>query len=87
MVEILKQNQYDPMQVANQVAIIYAGINGFLDDIKIEQISDYERDFIEYLSTNNQPIIDSINQSGKLDEPIENELKKVLTRFTKIFSK
>ena len=39
MVEILKQNQYVPMSVSNQIAIIYAGINGFLDNVGIENIS------------------------------------------------
>jgi len=87
MVEILKQNQYSPMSVANQVAIIYAGVNGYLDDIDIENISKYESELIEHLSTTNQSTLDAIIQSGELNETTEDELKKALESFTKTFNK
>ena len=49
MVEILKQNQYVPMSVENQVAIIYAGVNGYLDDIEIDKVGEYESGLMEHL--------------------------------------
>ena len=87
MVEILKQNQYVPMSVENQVAIIFAGVNGYLDDLEIEQISAYEKDLMEYLSANNQKTLDAITSSGKLDENSENDLKTALDNFGKTFKK
>jgi F-type H+-transporting ATPase subunit alpha len=87
MVEILKQNQYVPMSVANQVSIIYAGVNGYLDDIDIEDVSKYEMELMELLSANNQSTLDIIAQSGKLEEKTEAELKKALESFIKSFSK
>ena len=87
MVEILKQNQYVPMSVENQVAIIFAGINGYLDDLEIEQISAYEKDLMEYLSANNQKTLDAITSSGKLDESSESDLKTALENFGKTFKK
>ena len=87
MVEILKQNQYVPMSVANQVSMIYAGVNGYLDDINIEDISKYESGLSEHISANNQSILDTIMTTGKLDENTEKELKKSLDGFTKTFSK
>ncbi len=87
MVEILKQNQYVPMSIANQVSIIYAGVNGYLDDIDIEDISKYEMELMELLAANNQSTLDTIAQSGKLEEKTETELKKILESFTKSFSK
>ena len=86
MVEILKQNQYVPMSVSNQIAIIYAGINGFLDNVGIENISKYEKELVEYLEANNQSTLDKIASSGKLDESIEQELKSALDAFTKTFN-
>ena len=86
MVEILKQNQYVPMSVSNQIAIIYAGINGFLDNVGIENISKYEKELVEYLEANNQSTLDKIASSGKLDESNEQELKSALDAFTKTFN-
>ena len=86
MVEILKQNQYVPMSVSNQIAIIYAGINGFLDNVGIENISKYEKELVEYLEANNQNTLDKIASSGKLDESNEQELKSALDAFTKTFN-
>ena len=85
MVEILKQNQYVPMSVAKQVAMIYAGINGYLDEVAIEKINQYESELMEYLDANNQSILNTVADSGKLDEATESELKKALETFTKTF--
>ena len=87
MVEILKQNQYVPMPIANQVSIVYAGVNGYLDDIDIENISNYESNLIEHLVANNKSMLDHIAKSGQLDEQTEVELKETLDSFTKSFSK
>ena len=86
MVEILKQNQYVPMAVANQIAIIYAGVNGYLDEIEIDKVGEYESGLIEHLSANNQGILDSLTTSGKLDEKLEEELKESINNFSKTFN-
>ena len=51
------------MTIANQVSIVYAGVNGYLDDIDIEAISKYEVELMEFLATNNQSTLDTITQS------------------------
>jgi len=86
MVEILKQKQYVPMSVSNQVAIIYAGINGYLDNVEIGKVGEYEKELMEFLAANNQTILDSISNSGKLDESNENKLKKALDSFSNTFN-
>ena len=86
MVEILKQNQYVPMSVEKQVAIIYAGLNGYLDKISLEKIAQFETEFLENLSINNQTILDEIKNSGKLDENNENNLKQALETFITTFN-
>ena len=86
MVEILKQNQYSPMLVEEQVAIIYAGINGYLDDIALEKVGDFEKGLLEYLDANSQDLLDAIHTSGKLKEKSEDSLKKSIENFKKGFT-
>jgi len=86
MVEILKQKQYVPMSVSNQVAIIYAGINGYLDNVEIGKVGEYEKELMEFLAANNQAILDSISSSGKLDKSNEDKLKKALDSFSNTFN-
>jgi len=86
MVEILKQNQYVPMSVANQISILYAGVNGYLDNVGIENINQYEKELVEYLAANNQKMLDNISSSGKLDDSNEKELQSALDSFTKTFN-
>ena len=86
MVEILKQNQYVPMSVANQIAILYAGVNGYLDNVGIENINKYEKELVEYLAANNQNTLDNIASSGKLDDANKTELQSALDSFTKTFN-
>ena len=86
MVEILKQNQYSPMLVEEQVAIIYAGINGYMDDIALEKVGDFEKGLLEYLDANSQDLLDAIRTSGKLKEKSEDSLKKSIEYFKKGFT-
>ena len=57
MVEILKQNQYVPMPIESQVLIIYAGLNGYLDNIALDRVSEFEEQLFEYITINSQSIL------------------------------
>ena len=85
MVEVLKQNQYVPMSVENQVAIIFAGSEGFLDDIPVEKGGEFESGLLEYLESNYVTVLDSIRQTGELSEEKRDELKKATDEFKKGF--
>ena len=86
MVEILKQNQYIPMSIAHQISVIFAGVNGFMDDLEISQVSKFESDLVEYLNSNNQNLLDTISSTGKLDDDSKNNLKDTLENFVKTFN-
>ena len=86
MVEILKQNQYVPMSTEKQVVIIYAGLNGYLENIDLDQVSEFETQLLEYVESNKQDILDSIKKSGKLEEENEKNLKSMLEDFSKQFN-
>ena len=86
MVEILKQNQYVPMSVSQQVAIIFSAVNGYMDNLDLSKISEYESGLMEYLSANNQAILDSISSTGKIDESLNKELKSAIESFASTFN-
>ena len=81
MVEILKQNQYVPMDVEKQIAIIFAASKGQLDDLDIEEISDFETGLFEYLDANASDSLASIVNEGTISEETGEKLEKAISDF------
>jgi len=81
MVEILKQNQYVPMDVAKQISIIFAGTNGHLDDIPADKVSEFELGLFDYLDANNATELDSITTEGKISKDVETKLNEAIAAF------
>ncbi len=81
LMEIIKQRQYSPMPVEHQVMIIYAAINGYLKDIEIENIHDFERDFLKYMDENYAQVGKDIVAKGSLTEDNEADLKEAIAKF------
>jgi len=84
-VEILKQDQYEPMAMPNQVAILYALTNGFLDDVEVEKIKAWENDFHKYLKTSNKEILNSIAEKKELSDEIVVALEKAINEFKEVY--
>ena len=82
LVEILKQPQYKPMPVANQVAIIYAVSNGYANDISVKDISVWEQKLHKFLETKYGDLLKKIG-SGSWDEVVEKELKEAIIEYKK----
>ena len=85
MVEILKQPQFQPMNVIDQVIVIYAGANGFIDPIPLDKVRDYEGQLLKYVHSNHQPFFDKFKAAKELTKEIEPELKRVLGQFNEAF--
>ncbi|MBE2218380.1 MAG: F0F1 ATP synthase subunit alpha [Ignavibacteria bacterium] len=85
LVEILKQGQYTPYPVEKQVAIIFAGTNGYLDEIPVPHISRYEKEFLETMEMKHRDILDSIAASGEINDENTSKLKQILEDFTNNF--
>ena len=66
--EILKQKQYSPRSLPEQVAVIYAGINGKLDNVPVEKVADYVEELISYVNTSKKAFVDEINSTQKLTD-------------------
>ena len=81
MVEILKQNQYVPMDVEKQIAIIFAASKGQLDDLDIEEISDFETGLFDYLDANASDSLASIVNEGTISEDTGEKLEKAISDF------
>ncbi len=86
LTEILKQHQYGPVPVEKQVAIIFAGTNGFLDDVPVARVRDFERDLYRSMDTQAQGVGAAIKKEGKLTPEIEKSLRAMLDEFKKAHS-
>jgi F-type H+/Na+-transporting ATPase subunit alpha len=85
LVELLKQPQYDPFPVENQVVSIWAGGNGYLDDVPIEDVSRFESEFLEYLKRGHEGILQTIRESLDLSEDTITALKDAIEDFRRVF--
>ena len=83
LTELLKQDQYSPMTVAEQVISVFTGVKGYLDDVELGKIKNFEKNLIEKIKSDNPEIIDSIQSSGKLEENIETLLSQVIEDYKK----
>jgi F-type H+-transporting ATPase subunit alpha len=85
MVELLKQGQYQPLSVERQVAIIYAGTNGYLDDLPTTSIRAFEEGFYAYLEKEFADMMHDLKAKYELTEPIEAKLKKAIEQYKTSF--
>ncbi len=86
MMELLKQDQYRPMPVEEQIAVIYAGVNRHLDDQPVDQVRTFEQEYIRFLYRNYPGILKDIREKKALDEELEESLKKSLAEFKESFA-
>jgi F-type H+-transporting ATPase subunit alpha len=85
-VEILKQNQFQPMKMENQVAILYALTNGFLDDVAVEKIAGWEADFQRYLDSSAKEVLGLIAETKELTDDVVKKLEKAIKDFKDVYS-
>ena len=86
IVAVLKQKNNAPVEVAHQVCIIYAVVNGYLKNISVEQIPEFQQRLQEFMDNRYGDILDTIRTTGKLEKDTEEKLKSALTELTKEFS-
>jgi len=81
LTELLKQGQYVPMAIEEQVAVIYCGVRGFLDKMDPTKITEFEKKFTEHIRATQRPLLDQIAKDGHLSEASDKALNKVVTDF------
>jgi F-type H+-transporting ATPase subunit alpha len=85
LTELLKQKQYSPMSVAEQVVSVFCGVKGYLDDIELKDISEFENKILAKCNSENPEILNTINKTGKLEEETEKLLAKIIGELKKNF--
>ena len=87
IIEVLKQEQYKPMDVEKQILILYAITNDFLSDINIKDIRKFEEEFLEYMDTHHREILRRIIIEKQLNDELKEEIEKCIVEFKKEFLK
>src|SRR6185436_4225008 len=87
LTEILKQKQYEPMSMEHQAMILYAATNGYLDDVAVDDVKDWENKFHKYLDIQCKDLVAAIGDKKELNEALETELKKAIEDFKKGYGK
>lgn len=85
MTEVLKQGQYVPMVVEEQVAVLYAGVNGFLDKLPIESILEFEKEYLRFMKNEHPEILEEIREKKALSDELMERMNKVIKEFTDEF--
>jgi F-type H+-transporting ATPase subunit alpha len=85
-VEMLKQPQYQPMAVESQVAVIYAVTNGYLDEVDVERVRQWERGFHETMAAKHQDVLDEIRESGQLGDELSERLIAAIESYNQAFA-
>nr|CAD7263377.1 unnamed protein product [Timema shepardi] len=81
LTELLKQGQYVPMAIEEQVAVIYCGVRGHLDKVDPAKITTFEKEFLQHIKATQQPLLASIAKEGKISEEVDATLKKIVAEF------
>jgi F-type H+-transporting ATPase subunit alpha len=79
--EILKQGQYQPMPVDEQVVVIYCAVNGYLDDVDDEKIKDFENGFLKFMRSQKKDILQGLKEGKVLTPELEEQLKAAIEEF------
>lgn len=86
LTELLKQGQYMPMPVEEQVASIFAGVKGYLDKIPANAVTRFEKEFMTEMRSKHQSVLDTIREEQKISDSVESQLKSILDGFLKVFA-
>ena len=78
LVEILKQGQFSPLPFSKQILIIFAGTNGFLDDLQVSEVRDFEKELYEYVDLTNPQLLRTIMEKKVLDDPLKAQMSEII---------
>jgi F-type H+-transporting ATPase subunit alpha len=86
LTELLKQAQYSPMPIEEQVVSIYAGVNGYLDGIEVSDVTRFEEDFLVLMRAAHQDVLDVIREEKQISGETDGKLKEILDKFARTFA-
>ncbi len=83
LTELLKQDQYSPLTVGEQVVAVFTGVRGYLDDVELKNIKSFEKDILDKIKNEKPEILETIQSSGKLEKEVEDSLIKIIEDYKK----
>jgi len=86
LTELLKQPQFSPLKMEEQVCVIYAGVNGYLDPLGVDRVRDFESGLLTLLRSKHGDLLDSIRKSGDLSDADAEKLKSIVNGYAKTFA-
>ena len=86
LTELLKQAQFSPLKMEEQVAVIYAGVNGYLDALPVAKIRDFENGLLNLLRSKHAEILDDVRKTSDLTDATAGKLKSVVDGYAKSFA-
>jgi len=86
LTELLKQPQYQPLPVEEQVVAIFAGVNGYLDELRLESITDFEEKFLNEMRGQHEDVLDAIRSEREISDETKEKLKNILDDFTRKYA-
>jgi len=81
IVELFKQNQYNPIAVEEQVAVLFAVQHGFLDDVPVDRVKEFQTQLQDFLTTRKEAVLTAVREKGAVDSEIEGNLKAAIGEF------
>jgi F-type H+-transporting ATPase subunit alpha len=85
MTELLKQNQYAPLKVGEEVLVLYAGTHGYLDPLEVHDVLRYEKELLAYMHAEKQDVLDMLNTATELSAEVEEKITSALDAFKTVF--
>lgn len=85
MSELLKQNQYAPLHVGEEVLVLFAGVNGYLDSVEVEDVREYEKQLLAFVRAEQKNLLDELNAANELTKDLEEKVRAALDAFKNIF--
>lgn len=85
MSELLKQNQYSPLYVGEEVLVLFAGVNGYLDGVEVEDVREYEKQLLAFVRAEQKNLLDELNAANELTKELEEKVRAALDAFKNIF--
>jgi F-type H+-transporting ATPase subunit alpha len=86
MVELLKQDQYVPMTVDQQIVVIFAGTSGYLDEVPVNAVKRFEAEMLKFVASKYADLLKDITAKKQLDEDLKSRLKSAIEEFKKTFT-
>ncbi len=85
LIEILKQDQFNPLRISQQIAIVYAAIHGHLDDVELSKVQEFEKELYSLLNSQHSDLLDKIESEKELTDEIVTQFEGIIAEVRKLF--